>query len=223
MDNNKKAITGVKKRQQIKEANKMTFVWIAIASIAVVLCLVISQFLVRQLWFNQKVINERSNTQSTLDKNLKNYEELKKSVGKLLANEQLNLPEVKANPDDKALKIVLDALPVTNDGTVLGSSLLQVILPKSGVSVSEMRSGADSLAGVVVEDLGNSIPFSFIVNSNYSQSENMLKDIERSIRPISVTELIMQGDDAKLTVEVKGVSYFSPEKSVELKSKVVSP
>lgn len=224
MDSNKKtAITGVKKRQQIKEANKMTFVWIAIASVAVVMCLVVSQFLVRQLWFNQKVINERARTQSTLEQNLKNYEKLKDSVGKLSANEDLNRDQVKANPGDTAYKVVLDALPVTNDGTVLGSSLLQVILPKSGVSINDLKAGQDVIEGTTTEDTGNALPFAFTISSNYSQSLAMLKDIERSIRPIKVTELILQGDDEKLNVEVKGQSYFASEKNVELKQKVVKP
>lgn len=216
MDNSKKALTGVKKRQQIKDANKMTFIWIIIASASVVLCLVIAQFLVRQLWHNQKVINEQSKTQSTLQTNLKNYETLKKEVEKLVAN--ADLAKVKADPNDSAYKVVLDALPVTNDGTVLGSSLLQVILPKSQVSIKDLTAGIDENSlGVATTVAENTIPFKFAVNANYGQAQAMLKDLERSIRPISVTSLKIQGSDTNLDIVVEGKSYYAPEKTVELK------
>jgi hypothetical protein len=220
MDNNKQVLTGVKKRQQIKNANQMTFIWIMIASAAVVFCLVTAQFLVRQAWFNQKVINERAKTQSTLANNIKNYDKLKKSVEKLVADP--NLAKVKANESDTAYKVVLDALPVTKDGTVLGSSLLQVILPKSGVSVTSLSAGDESTTAPV-ENGENFITFDFAANSSFDQVAVMLRDLERSIRPISVTDITLQGSDKSLNVQVRGQSYYEPEQTITLGKKVVQP
>lgn len=221
MDNNKRTLTGVKKRQQIKNANQMTFIWIMIASAAVVFCLVTAQFLVRQAWFNQRVINEQAKTQSTLKQNLANYPALKKEVEKLVANP--DLAKVKANEGDSAYKVVLDALPVTNDGTVLGSSLLQVVVPKSGVMITNLKAGILVDPGVATDEKAadTAIPFEFTVQSNYSQTMTMLTDMERSIRPLNVKQLTIQGSDTTLNVEVKGESYYTPEKSVELQKKVV--
>lgn len=221
MDNSKKALTGVKKRQQIKNANQMTFIWIMIASAAVVFCLVTAQFLVRQAWFNQKVINERAKTQSTLANNIKNYDKLKQSVEKLVADP--NLAKVKANESDTAYKVVLDSLPVTNDGTVLGSSLLQIILPKSGASVTSLTAGDATLGVTEVTPDDNQTPFDFTASSSYGQAAAMLKDLERSIRPISVTELTLQGSDTTLNVQVKGQSYYEPEQTITLGKTVVKP
>lgn len=224
MDNSKKALTGVKKRQQIKNANKTAFIWIAVASTAVVFCLVTAQFLVRQAIANQKVINEQSHTQTVLAGNLKTYDQLKQSVEKLMADP--NLQKVKANPSDSAYKVVLDALPVTPDGTVLGSSLMQVILPKSGVSISSLTAGIEAdpnadPAAAASADASTSIRFSFTADSNYGQTLAMLKDLERSIRPINVTELTLQGSDTTLNVQVSGESFYAPQQTVSLGKKAV--
>lgn len=220
MDNSKKALTGVKKRQQIKNANQMTFVWIVIASAAVVFCLVTAQFLVRQALFNQKVINERAKTQSTLAQNIKNYDKLKQSVEKLVADP--NLAKVRANESDTAYKVVLDALPVSSDNTVLGSSLLQVILPKSGANIVSLSTGGDLLSGAEAPT-GNTIPFTLEANASFAQIATMLKDIERSIRPLNVTELTLQGSDSSLNVKLNGESYYAPEQTIELGKKEVTP
>lgn len=73
-----KQLTGIKKRQQIAQANKMIFVWVIIASVVISLCGVTAQFLFRQAAFNQKVIGAKLETQGTLSDNLENVQELKK-------------------------------------------------------------------------------------------------------------------------------------------------
>lgn len=220
-------LTGIKKRQQIANANKMIFVWVIIASIAISLCGVTIQFLFRQAAFNQKVISAKLETQSTLSKNLDNVDGLKKNVDALLAD--TNLSSVKANDTDTNLKVVLDALPTADDGSALGASLQQVILPKSQVTTADLTT-ISTVNGAALEDevstSTSSAPtanFTFAATGNYGQIESMYKDLERTIRPLNVQALTIQGIDGAIRTTIAGVTYYNPEQTVQLGRKSIEP
>lgn len=220
-----KQLTGLKKRQQIASANKMIFVWVIIASIAISFCGVTMQFLVRQAIFNQKIINAKLETQSTLSKNLDNVAKLKENVDGLQADTQL--AKVKANPQDTNLKVVLDALPTTDDRTALGASLQQVILPKSGVNTSDITtvSPADLTAADPLTS-SSEVPtanFTFAATGDYTRMKTMLSDLERTIRPINVQKLSLQGVDGQVKATIVGVSYYLPQQTVQLGKKPIKP
>lgn len=224
-----KQLTGIKKRQQIASANQMIFVWVIVASIAVSLCGVTMQFLIRQAIFNQKIIGAKLDTQTTLSRNIENVSELKKNVDALLADG--NLAKVKANPDDTNLKVVLDALPTTDDPLALGASLQQVILPKSGVNTSDLTtvSQADLLLAdpsATESTSGGTAPtssFTFAATSDYGHIQAMLSDLERTIRPMNVQMLGLQSVDGQVKATVTGVTYYSPQQTVQLGKKTIKP
>lgn len=222
-----KQLTGIKKRQQIAQANKMIFVWVIIASVVISLCGVTVQFLFRQAAFNQKVIGAKLETQGTLSDNLENVQELKKNVDALLADTRLS--KVKANESDTNLKVVLDALPTADDGSALGASLQQIILPKSKVDTSDLTTisalmtaegaeGASAGAGSA-----STSSFTFTANGDYGRIQAMFGDLERTIRPMNVQSMTMQGADGAIRTTVTGVTYYSPEQSVQLGKKSIKP
>ncbi len=226
----KAQLTGLKKRQQIHSANKMIFVWIVGASVIVSMCLVFGQFLVRQAIFNQKIISAKGNTVKTLDSNIKNVKLLTEQVDALVANK--DLASVRANPNDSNLKVVLDALPTEDDQTALASSLQNVILKPSGVNVRDLTISQQNLVaagdtsqaqGAVDTTQATPTAFNFSVLADYEQIKTMLKDMERSIRPMNVRTLSLQGTDTVLQVTVNGETYYLPQKNVELKKKQVKP
>lgn len=223
-----KQLTGIKKRQQIAQANKMIFVWVIVASVALSLCGVTIQFLFRQAAFNQKVISAKLETQGTLSNNLENVEKLKKNVDELLANTHLSA--VKANDTDSNLKVVLDALPTANDGAALGASFQQVILPKSQVTTSDLTTiiAEDSTAtGTETEaESTTGTPtanFTFSAAGSYAQIQSMYRDLERTIRPINVQTVTIQGLDGAIRTTVTGVTYYSPSQTVQLGKKSIKP
>lgn len=221
-----KQLTGIKKRQQIAQANKMIFVWVIIASVVVSLCGVTIQFLFRQAAFNQKVISAKLETQGTLSDNIENVQELKKNVDALLADTRLST--VKANENDSNLKVVLDALPTANDGSALGASLQQVILPKSKVETSDLTT-ISSLILTEDEEVptaqGEALTsnFNFAATGDYGRIQTMFGDLERTIRPMNVQTFTMQGVDGAIRATVTGVTYYSPEQSVQLGKKSIKP
>lgn len=221
-------LTGLKKRQQIASANKMIFVWVIVASVAIAFCAVTMQFLIRQAIFNQKIIGAKLETQGTLSKNIENVNKLKQNVDALEADTRL--ASVKANPEDTNLKVVLDALPTTDDRTALGASLQQVILPKSGVDVSGLTTisagGETAIAFEGAEAEAPTIPtadFSFDATGSYDSVKVVLGDLERTIRPMNVQKLALQSADGQIKATVEGVSYYSPQVTVKLGKKTIKP
>lgn len=226
-----KQLTGLKKRQQIASANKLIFLWVIAAAVALSICGVAMQFLFRQAAFNQKIIGEKAKTQTVLAHNITNAKELKTKIQNLLAD--TNLAKVKASPDDTTLKVVLDALPTNDDKAALASSLQQQILPKSGsvltalTTISQSGDITDPSLGTAATTTpagdAQTASFDFGTTGSYDQVKNMLKDLERTIRPMNVTTLSLQGSDNALTSTVQGVTYYLPERTVELGKKTIKP
>lgn len=220
-------LTGLKKRQQIASANKMIFVWVIVASVAIAFCGVTMQFLVRQAVFNQKIIGAKFETQGTLSNNLDNINKLKANVDALQSDS--NLARVKANPEDTNLKVVLDALPTSDDRTALGASLQQVILPKSSVVVSDLttitpneQQVADTSAttGATTASEAN---FTFSATGDYLRIKAMLGDLERTIRPMNIKTLALQSSDNQIKATVGAVTYYSPAQTIQVGKKTIKP
>jgi Tfp pilus assembly protein PilO len=225
-------LTGLKKRQQIQQANKTMFIWVAAASVALAICLVLAQFMVRQLMYNNKVIGEKAKTQQILDRNLQTFDTLKKEVTKLTANSDLTA--LRVADTDTALQVIIDALPTEDDRAVLGTSLQQVVLARSGVGISSInvtQTGVASLATaaapttttVAPSKTPSEIVFDVVVVGNYAQIASAIKDMEHSIRPISINSIKLEGSGQMLSATISARTYYLPGKTVELTQKPVRP
>ena len=225
-----KQLTGLRKRQQISQANKTMFIWVASAAVIVSFCLVLAQFLYKQAAFNLKIIDAKTEANSTLVQNVDNAKKLQEEMNGLLVNADLN--SIKAKDTDSNFKVILDALPSINDPTTFATSLQRAILPRSGVLLEELEppSSEGTADGFTDETADSSAPtdvqeqlFVFTVNGNFDQIQNMLKDLERVIRPFSVKRMSFQGGDNALRVEIDGVTYYSPTKTINIGKKTINP
>lgn len=218
-------LTGLKKRQQIESASRTMFVWVAVASVAVSICLVVAQFLIQQLAFNQRIINAKIKASNTLSDNINNAKKLKEEVDSLVGNQ--DLASVKTNASDPNVKSVLDALPTKFDSTALATSLQQAILGRSGVVVESIVVSPDPLSSgtdpaVAAEQAKPAEqPFSVTVSGSYDKIRNMVNDLERTIRPMKIVSINMNGNDADMRVTVEGITYYQPAKSTKVKEEVV--
>jgi len=220
------AATALRKREQISNANRTMFIWIAGVSAIVGVALVISIFLVQKIIFGEKVLNEKKHTVSVLSNNLKVIPSLKDNIAVLNTNE--NLASVRLNDTDPPLQSVLDALPASPNATALGSSLQKKLLAGvPGVAIESIN--VDPVTDVDAQSDTNSpssIKFSFSVsvsNTAYSSLKELLQKIEKSIRPFNVTNLTVEAQPSKVTMMAEGVSYYQPAQSLELRDKVVKP
>jgi hypothetical protein len=209
-------LTGLKKRQQIEVAGRVMFVWVAIAACALSFCAATGQYLFSKWQHNNSVMAAKQKASDRLATNLVNVKNLVKEVDALVADN--GLASVKTNTDDPNVKSVLDALPITFDPAALATSLQQVVLSRSGVTIDSITvpqeieaQSADAMLPVPQE-----MPFSFIVSGSYDGIKNALVDVERTIRPIKVTSINLTGNDNNLRATVEAVTYYQPTKTVKL-------
>lgn len=219
-------LTGLKKRQQIESASRTMFIWVAAASVAVSVAVVVSQFFIQKLVYNNKVIATKALANDTLKKNIQNATSLKQEVDALVGNQ--DLATVKTNSSDSATKIVLDALPSVNDPTSLATSLQQAILNKSGITVESITvPNTVSEEGDVTTSTSSAElieqQFSVTVSGSYDKIKNMILDLERTIRPMKITEINLNGDEAAMRATVSGVTYYQPAKTASIQEETVKP
>lgn len=229
----KQQLTGLKKRQQIAQANKTIFIWTAVAAVAVSFCAVALQFLIREGMFNQKIINAKSATNRTLEANLTTADQLKSNVEALLANTDLAV--VRTENTDNNLEVILDALPTDGDATSFATSLQTKVLVQSHASVTALSTkgqfsgdgsssdSGDSAASSSLSTTATALPFSAQIGGNYQEIKNTLVDVSRTIRPINITSLEIKGKDANLDVVIGGDTYYQPAATVSLGSKEIKP
>ena len=221
----------IRKRTQIAQASRTMYIWIAVASALIGTAVVVSIFLVQKLAYNEKVLAVKQTTVSTLDHNLSVIDGLKTDVQALDANSALL--SVKANENDQALQVVLDALPAEANSLALGASLQNKLLagiqgdytlkslrvsPVTGIETATDATVVDAAATGVTN---TQIDFSFSVKGDQSALRQILQNLERSIRTIVVTSLNLDTQSGGLTMTVEGHAFYQPAKTIELKDEVV--
>ena len=226
----------IRKRQQIANANRMMFMWVAGVSVVVGIAIVASIFLVQKAWFNEKVLGEKSKTASTLVQNNNVIDDLKDEIRVLNTNEALH--SAMASGEDRPIQVVLDALPAEANSSALGSSLQEKFLNDPAISIESLNvdpvPGVESQDDLNVEDASaaqnnqteNQINFRFSVSTdagNATALKSLLQRLERSIRAINLTTLTIETQGNRLLLSVEGSAYYEPARTVELKDKTVKP
>jgi hypothetical protein len=206
----------MKKRQVIANSNRTMFIWVAIMSAVVGMCAVVGYFLVKQIIFKTDVTNELEHTVSVLRDNNKNAPSLIDNVRVLETNSALN--SVKSRSDDKALQVVLDALPADANTLALGASLQQNLL----VGVDGLT--VDSLSVVALDDAeeAGELPFTLTVRANDANAlKDLLRKFERSIRTIDIDSFSLEKSDTDYSMTIEAHAYYQEAQVIELKNKVV--
>jgi hypothetical protein len=145
---------------------------------------------------------------------------------------------IRLNDDEQAFRVVLDALPAIGNSTALGASLKEKILAVPGVLVesiivnptieesSELLLEQSSIDIELVEDptaLAVPIDFTFKIVGSIGDLSQALKNMERSIRPMIVTEVRFEvsSSDNQSTLAVTGRSFYEPMLEARLGSKEI--
>jgi len=230
---------GLKKRQQIANANRMMFLWVTGVSVVVGFALVLSLFLGQKILFGEKVLAEKSKTVSVLDANKKIVADLQNNVRVLDTNQ--GLKDTRLKDEDRPIQSVLDALPADANSTALGSSLQSKLLSGiSGLTIDTIK--VDPVVGVETQDVStqdvvdasstdvtaaqNTIHFSVTVStasSNPDALREVLLRLERSIRAVDVRSISITSQSSRLVMTFSANAYYEPEKTIKLEDKVVRP
>ena len=199
--------TALRKRQQIANANRMMFLWVAGVSVVVGIAAVASLFLVQKALFNEKVLTEKSKTASTLVRNNEVVEELQNQIRVLNTNDSLKNNMIPG--ETQPVQVVLDALPSSANSSAFGASLQQQFLKGDNIQLDSLN--VDPIADVEVSEYGESaqstssspaesdseyqVRFSFDVSTDVSNAaalKDLLARLGHSIRPITLTSLIIE-------------------------------
>ncbi len=215
---------GLKKRQLIANANQSMFVWVAIASVAVSVCIVSAQFLVQKWDYTNHILGAKYKAADQLKKNITSAKQLQDAVNALVSNN--DLASVKTVPSDPNTKSILDALPSKFDPTAFATSLQQAILNRSGVTIEGISVPSDQAPDTTTGDTTadptpQEMKFSVTVNGSYDKIRNMMLDFERTIRPIKITAITLDGNDAAMNATISGVTYYQLSKSADVKQGAV--
>lgn len=219
-----------RKRYQIQKANRTMFVWVAGVSAVFGVALVGIIFLTQMLLFNERVLGVKNETIATLKENISNVDELEAQVRVLDTNQKLT--SLKAKSEDKAIQVILDALPSDANSSALGSSLQEKLLTGiPGLTLNSIK--VDPVAGIeylktsskVVSakktTVSNSITFRFSVTGTNEALKAVLQNLERSIRTINVKSIRIESQGSVRVMTVDGQAYYEPERVVQLVDKVV--
>ena len=235
------------KRNAINKANQTMFLAVAGAALIAGASVVGMVYLFRIYSFNTKVLTEQDKSISTITQNIDNINDLKKRLGSLETNENLNKQNWKSNADDGGLRVIADALPDSENASGLGSALQKkifsdgVTLDAFNIESSDSNSLSTSASTSVSSESSNipegvkdiqftaSISASFpnegspedIKNKEaaaYNNIVNTLQKMEKSIRAINVTSFKFERSINKFTLTLSAKSYYYPKYVMTLDS-----
>ncbi|OIP85602.1 hypothetical protein COV88_03760 [Candidatus Saccharibacteria bacterium CG11_big_fil_rev_8_21_14_0_20_41_19] len=222
----------LRKRTQIAMANRVMFLWVAGVSVLFGFALVGSIFLTQKLLFNERVLNEKDRTVVILKSNNGNIKGLEDQIRVLGTNQALI--DAKAESDDQAIQVILDALPSDANSLALGASIQNKLLANiSGLTLNSLQVdpviGVESLSGessvenasVATSGSKNEITFRFSVTGDEAALKQVLRNLELSIRTIDVISLKIEGQGATSVLSVQARAFYEPARVVQLKDKTV--
>lgn len=197
----------IRKKQIISKSHRAMFAAVAIAAVFTGMCLVGSWFLTKRLIFNQGVISEQNKALNNIAKNIASLKNIDSQVQVLKTNELLL--NKKSYPEETALQVILDALPDRANTPAFGESLRRVILNVDGAEIERMSitktddevgdefSGSSSVAyNEEYDDVSEpAIYFQAYISGTANVLNQVLQNIEYSIRPIIVDKLEIQSNN----------------------------
>lgn len=213
-----------RKRDQVRKAQRTMFFWIAGMSVVVGFSLVVAWFLWQQLVFRTAVVNKKNDTVTTLQRNNEAIPEIKQTIRTYETSEALR--SAKANPDERALQVILDALPSESNTHALGASVQDKLAGEvPNLTVESLSTGNQNAVVADGENSNsNTIPFRIIVSSpDVNALKGLLNRFERSIRVIDIDALTLDSSGDKYTLTIDAHAYYEPEKVIELKKQKETP
>lgn len=215
------------KRQLIDKANQRVLVITSLAAFIVIFCLVASKTLFGQLLYQNRIVQAKKTTLSQLKKDFSAAQNLETAYQAYISTPQNVIggnPSGSGPNDGDNGKIVLDALPGQYDFPALATSLTK-LLSGQGVKIQSISGTDDEVAQSEQAQTATPqpvpIPFQVSANGNYQAIVNTAKTFEASIRPIQVQTLTLSGDDANLNLTLAAQTYYQPQKTFNLSTKVI--
>lgn len=215
------------KRIAIDKANASLILVITISIFVVVFSLVASKALYSQMRYQSRVIDKKEATVKLITKNKQEVERLSKSYTEFsseITNAIGGNPKGAGDRDGENARIVLDALPSQYDYPALITSLNK--LAQTGGFTLTSLTGTDDEVNQATNSSSSSpqpieMPFSLEASIAQADGVKFLQLFEKSIRPIQISKVSIKGTDNSLKVSIQAITYFQPEKKLNITDEVV--
>ncbi len=215
------------KRLEIDKAQATILLAVSLAVFVVIFSLVAGKALMEQRSYQAKVIGKKKIALKQTNKNLEEVQKLDSSY-QAFAGETTNVlggnPKGNGPRDGENPRIILDALPSKYDFPALATSL-EKLLKDNQFSLETITGVDDEVAQASnqssVSPSPVEMPFSVTVNTSGSATKSLMQLFERSIRPMQVQKIVINGGGSSLKVTVDAKTFYQPEKKFDVKTETV--
>lgn len=215
------------KRLQVNKSNATISLIIGLASFFVVFSLIGARGLLVRSSYQSGVIEEKEKAADQLKANIESVDQLLSAYQEFV-QEPVNIIGGTAvgtgDRDGDNARIILDALPSSYDYPALTTSLEKMVTSQ-GLKFDNIT-GIDDEVAQAEPDTENKpieMPFEIAVMGGYDSQTRLIDLFDRSIRPLktSVLTLTAEGEGGEVKLEIKGTSYYVPEKKLNITKKDV--
>ena len=210
------------------EKTNATLILIITASIfIVVFSLVASKTLYAQMKYQSRVIDKKETTLEQIETNKKEvvslnraYQEFSSEITNVIGGN----PQGSGDRDGESARIILDALPSKYDYPALITSLNKLV-QTGGFQVTAIA-GADDELNQATNNSSSApqpVEMAFSLEASIIPTEGVkfLQLFEKSIRPIVISKINIQGKDSAIDINIDAKTYFQPEKKLNITEEVV--
>lgn len=193
------------RREQVKKAGSVVFIVVAISSVIVMFSLISMRFLWEKKSYNSRVITAKTKARDDIQSNLENLNKLSEQFPQLENSAATNSTTI------------LHALPPVYDYAALASSI-DYLASLSGVQ-SNTSIGEDISASAVSSATSSQpveLPLTLQVNGSYDAVQRYISNLERSIRPVNITNVSYSGSSSALQVSLQAITYYQPARSLDV-------
>lgn len=204
---------------------------IAVGTIITVFSLMSTKALVSKAAYQNRVIQARHDSSKQLKSDVKNANTLVTQykqvfIGTVSQNVigGKNDSSVSAQPPDGDNgRIVLNALPTNYDFPALLTSMSKLLSSNSigGATIG----GSDQSSTISNVPATNPQPSNIDLTvggtADYARTQNLIKDLERSIRPFDITVLTLNGNESNMVLTMNLTTYYQPAKTININSKEI--
>lgn len=215
------------KRMGVDKTNARILAITAGAAFLVVFFLVASYSLFSQLTYQNRVIKAKKQAVTQLRENVDASDSLVGSYKAFAGSGQNYIGGTStgsAAQDGSNAKITLDALPSKYDFPALTSSLEKVAADQKAL-IQEINGTDDEVAQAGTETSPQpvpiEIPFEIKVGGDFAAIQRVVDAFDRSIRPIQIKTMQVTGDQQLLSLQITAKTFYQPEKTLKLQTKVV--
>jgi Tfp pilus assembly protein PilO len=177
---------------------------ILVGILSVVLALIIGRMLVESMMLNSRVISKKTAASKQINANYENLRSLQSQYSELGATRETITTALPTKPSLPQLWAMMENI---------GNS--------SGVSTSSVNtvatSDAEASAGSTVQQL----PITVSVQGSYAAVQDYLKNIERSTRPLRVTNVTLSGTNNTTQANLTIITYYQGAANLNVDSEVV--